>query len=118
MRRRLSLVCVELVRHRAMSMAHWQLCLLDIFVGLLSKSEAVRKETLGRLHKVWVNLERAEMMRHKSEVVGQLLEIVPVSRQCSEHRAWAFDSELANSPPRVLLSHWGGVGHRTTEHVG
>lgn len=74
-------LCVELVRHRALSMAHWQCCLPYMFVGLLSKSEALRNQTLGRLHKVWVALERAEMMRHKSVVVAQLLDVVPVSRQ-------------------------------------
>lgn len=69
-------LCVELVRQRALSMSHWRNCLPYIFIGLLSKSDSCRKDTLRRLEQVWVVLERAEVTRHKSVVVAQLLEFV------------------------------------------
>lgn len=67
-------LCVELVRYRALSMSHWQLCLPNVFVGLLSKSKELRTSTLARLAKMWHAMEDAEKKRHTSIAVAQLFE--------------------------------------------
>lgn len=67
-------MCFELVRQRSASMSHWQSCLPNMFVGLLSNSEATRQATLDKLSLVWRALDRAEVLRHRNSSVEQLLE--------------------------------------------